>query len=72
VELLLFEWRPHSLVRVTAAVAVSTGVCRGLPLGSSPVFAGPAGGTPGPVADGLAIVPGLTGGVLPIAATALM
>jgi H+/Cl- antiporter ClcA len=71
VELLLFEWRPRSLVPVAMAVAVST-VCRGFLLGTGPVFGVPAPGTPGPVADGLALVPGVTGGLLAIAATALV
>ena len=71
VELLLFEWRPRSLIPVAAAVAVST-VLRGFMLGGDPVFPVTAPNSPGPVADTLALVPGLTGGLLAIAATALV
>jgi H+/Cl- antiporter ClcA len=71
VELLLFEWRPRSLIPVAAAVTVST-ICRGFLLGANPVFPVHGVGAPGPVADGLALVPGLTGGLLAIAATALV
>jgi H+/Cl- antiporter ClcA len=72
VELLLFEWRPRSVIPVAAAVTVST-IGRGFLLGSGPVFAVHAPGTaPGPLADGLALVPGVTGGLLAIAATALV
>jgi chloride channel protein, CIC family len=42
VELLLFEWRPRSLVPVVAAVAVAT-IVRVPLLGSGPVFPAPAG-----------------------------
>ncbi|HEX3782698.1 MAG TPA: chloride channel protein [Pseudonocardiaceae bacterium] len=71
VELLLFEWRPRSFIPVAASVVVST-ICRGFLLGSNPVFPVPAAAAPGPVANGLALVPGLTGGLLAIAATALV
>ncbi|QUQ66026.1 chloride channel protein [Kutzneria sp. CA-103260] len=72
VELLLFEWRPRSLVPVSAAVVVST-VCRGVMLGVDPVFAVAAPtSAPGPAFDALALVPGLTGGLLAIGATALV
>ncbi|GAA1023620.1 MULTISPECIES: chloride channel protein [Amycolatopsis] len=72
VELLLFEWRPRSLVPVAAAVSVAT-VCRGFLLGTGPVFGVPfTGANPGPAADGLALIPGLTGGLLAIGATALV
>ncbi|MGW4486430.1 chloride channel protein [Amycolatopsis sp. NPDC004368] len=71
VELLLFEWRPRSLVPVVAAVAVST-VLRGYLLGNGPVFGVPAVPDPGPLADGLALIPGITGGLLAIGATALV
>ncbi|HTI22267.1 MAG TPA: chloride channel protein [Kutzneria sp.] len=65
VELLLFEWRPRSLVPVGAAVVVST-ICRGVMLGTDPVFAVAAPtSAPGPAFDALALVPGLTGGLLP-------
>ncbi len=71
VELLLFEWRPRSLVPVTAAVAVAT-VVRQFILGAAPVF---------PVAsvtdirwhiDVLALVIGMCGAVVAIVATRLV
>jgi CIC family chloride channel protein len=72
VELLLFEWRPRSLIPVGAAVVVST-ICRGVMLGTDPVFAVVAPtSAPGPAFDALALVPGLTGGLLAIGATALV
>ncbi|HEY3463567.1 MAG TPA: chloride channel protein [Amycolatopsis sp.] len=71
VELLLFEWRPRSFVPVAAAVLTST-LCRGFLLGTDPVFGLPAAPAPGAVADVLALVPGITGGLLAIAATALV
>lgn len=72
VELLLFEWRPRSFIPVAAAVVVST-VCRGFLLGTSAVFPVPTGmDGPGMAADGLALIPGLTGGLLAIVATALV
>ena len=71
VELLLFEWRPRSLVPVGAAVTVAV-VCRGWLLGSAPVFPVTDLVHPGPAAIGLALIPGLTGGLLAIAATGLV
>ncbi|MFF3568011.1 chloride channel protein [Nocardia jiangxiensis] len=72
VELLLFEWRPRSFVPVATAVVIAT-MCRWLLLGNSPVFAVPTSTTtPGALADGLALIPGVTGGLLAIAATALV
>ncbi|MBU3064990.1 chloride channel protein [Nocardia sp. NEAU-G5] len=72
VELLLFEWRPRSFIPVCAAVVVST-LCRWFLLGGGAVFPVPAiGSAPGPLADSLAVVPGVTGGILAIAATALV
>ncbi|GLY42828.1 chloride channel protein [Amycolatopsis sp. NBRC 101858] len=71
VELLLFEWRPRSFVPVVAAVLTST-LCRGFLLGTDPVFGLPAAPAPGAGADVLALVPGITGGLLAIAATALV
>ena len=65
------EWRPRSFIPVAAAVVVST-LCRGFLLGTAPVFGLPAVGTPGPVATGLALVPGITGGLLAIAATGMV
>ena len=43
VELLLFEWRPRSMLPVATAVAVAT-VTRAHLLGSAAVFAAPAAG----------------------------
>jgi chloride channel protein, CIC family len=71
VELLLFEWRPRSLVPVGAAVTVAV-ICRGWLLGSAPVFPVTDLVHPGPAAIGLALIPGLTGGLLAIAATGLV
>jgi chloride channel protein, CIC family len=72
VELLLFEWRPRSLVPVTAAVVVAT-IARGFILGTGPIF---------PVAthineiswniDALAVVIGLCGAIVAVAATRLV
>ncbi len=72
VELLLFEWRPRSLVPVTAAVAVATAV-RQFILGAAPVF---------PVVaplieirwhiDLLALVIGMCGAAVAIAATRMV
>jgi H+/Cl- antiporter ClcA len=71
VELLLFEWRPRSFIPVVTAVTVST-ICRGFLLGTRPVFPVHNPLSIGPGADTLALVPGLTGGLLAIAATALV
>jgi H+/Cl- antiporter ClcA len=71
VELLLFEWRPRSFIPVAASVVVST-ICRGFLLGRGPVFAVPNPPSPGATATALALVPGITGGLLAIAATALV
>jgi H+/Cl- antiporter ClcA len=56
---------------MAAAVTVST-ICRGFLLGTNPVFPVHSGANPGPAADGLALIPGLTGGLLAIAATGLV
>ncbi|MEV5508114.1 chloride channel protein [Streptomyces orinoci] len=72
VELLLFEWRPRSFVPVVASVAVST-VVRDLLLGNAPLF--PATGSVPhltPLVQLLAVVSGLTGGVLAVAVTWLV
>jgi chloride channel protein, CIC family len=71
IELLLFEWRPRSLVPVTAAVVVAT-VVRGFILGTGPIF---------PVVaqtteihwniDALALVIGLCGAAVAVVATRL-
>ncbi|MGW0051895.1 chloride channel protein [Nocardia nova] len=72
VELLLFEWRPRSFVPVVAAVVTGT-ICRWAMLGNGPVFAVATDGrTPGALSDGLALIPGITGGLLAIAATAMV
>ena len=72
VELLLFEWRPRSFVPVTAAVATST-LVRGFLLGSGAIFPVATGGVqPGAVANVLCLVSGVTGGLLAVAATALV
>ncbi|MFC1415821.1 chloride channel protein [Streptacidiphilus cavernicola] len=72
VELLLFEWRPRSFVPVAASVAVAT-VCRGLLLGTAPVFPVTTTGLhlTAPV-EVLAAVVGLTGGALAVGATWLV
>lgn len=72
VELLLFEWRPRSLVPVTAAVVVAT-VARQFILGVDPVFP-----VPTPLTqmhwqyDVLALVIGACGAVVAIGATRLV
>jgi H+/Cl- antiporter ClcA len=71
VELLLFEWRPRSLVPVGAAVTVAV-ICRGWLLGTAPVFPVTDLVHPGPAVIGLSLIPGLTGGLLAIAATGLV
>ncbi|MBR7831707.1 chloride channel protein [Actinospica durhamensis] len=71
VELLLFEWRPRSLIPVGAAVTVSV-VCRGWLLGTAPVFPVATLVHPGPAAVTLALIPGVTGGLLAIGATGLV
>jgi len=71
VELLLFEWRPRSVIPLCASVTVAT-VCRWSLLGSATLF--PVSGVvrPGPGAIALTLVPGLSGGVLAVIATALV
>jgi H+/Cl- antiporter ClcA len=72
VELLLFEWRPRSLVPVATCVATATAV-RGYLLGTAPVFPVPVGAVHiGATADALCLVAGLTGGLLAVAATWLV
>jgi H+/Cl- antiporter ClcA len=70
VELLLFEWRPRSLIPTTTAVAVAT-ICRGWLLGTGAVFPA-ASAHVGPGTDALALIPGITGGLLAIGVTALV
>jgi len=71
VELLLFEWRPRSFIPVTASVAVAT-ICRGFLLGTGPIFGVTATARPGAAAIALTLLPGVTGGLLAIAATGLV
>ncbi len=71
VELLLFEWRPRSLIPVSAAVTVAT-ACRWALLGGAAVFPARAAAAPGTAAVALALVPGLTGGLLAVGATTLV
>ncbi|HTZ45559.1 MAG TPA: chloride channel protein [Jatrophihabitans sp.] len=72
VELLLFEWRPRSFVPVTAAAVVAT-VVRGPLLGTAPIFGVSTTGAHLSVgAEALCLVTGVTGGLLAVAATALV
>jgi len=71
VELLLFEWRPRSFIPVTASVAVAT-ICRGFLLGTGPIFGVTMTARPGAAAIALTLLPGVTGGLLAIAATGLV
>jgi chloride channel protein, CIC family len=71
VELLLFEWRPRSLIPVGASVTVAV-ICRGWLMGTTPVFPVTDLVQPGPAAQSLALIPGITGGLLAIAATGLV
>ena len=72
VELLLFEWRPRTVVPVVSAVAVAT-ILRAPLLGSGPVF-----GTGDPVLHlnagiyALCTVAGATGALLAVGATAIV
>jgi len=71
VELLLFEWRPRSFIPVSAAVTVAT-LCRWALLGSSPVFGVTESVRIGAAPIGLTLLPGVTGGLLAVVATALV
>ncbi|TQF66504.1 chloride channel protein [Rhodococcus spelaei] len=72
VELLLFEYRPRSFVPVVAAVAVAT-VVRGFILGTGPVFPVDATGLHiTPTVSALAVVIGVSGGILALVATWLV
>ncbi len=62
VELLLFEWKPRSLIPVGVAVAAAT-VLRWQILGSGPLFPIPTTGTPTAVTIGSVLVLGLAAGV---------
>jgi len=71
VELLLFEWRPRSMIPVTAAVSVAA-VVRVSLLGSAPVFPVHAHLTLGPAAYGLCVVSGVISGLLALVATGMV
>ena len=69
VELLLFEWRPRSLIPVGAAVVAST-VCRGSCWARTRCSQSPRRVRTGPASTRWRVVAGLTGGLLAIGATA--
>jgi chloride channel protein, CIC family len=71
VELLLFEWRPRSLIPVVGSVMVAV-ACRWSMLGAGPVFPVAAAARTGTGALALALVPGVTGGLLAVGATGLV
>ncbi|MGH3165036.1 MAG: chloride channel protein [Trebonia sp.] len=71
VELLLFEWRPRSFVPVSASVMVAT-VVRWALLGSAPIFPVAHAVLPSGGRLALTLVPGVTGGLLAVAATGLV
>jgi H+/Cl- antiporter ClcA/CBS domain-containing protein len=71
VELLLFEWRPRSLVPVAAAVCVAT-VVRHAILGTGPLFPAHAALHLTATSIGLCVVSGLISGLLAILATGLV
>jgi H+/Cl- antiporter ClcA len=71
VELLLFEWRPRSLVPVAAAVSVAT-ILRQPMLGTDPLFPVHSTLHVSAAAYGLCVVSGLVSGALAIAATYLV
>ncbi|WP_228389086.1 chloride channel protein [Cumulibacter manganitolerans] len=72
VELLLFEWRPRSLVPVSAAVAVAA-IVRAPLLGGGPIFPVDTHGvTASAGADLLAVVLGVCGAVVALVATQLV
>jgi len=71
VELLLFEWRPRSLVPVAASVCVAT-VVRHAILGAGPLFPAHAPLHLTATAMGLCVVSGVISGLLAILATGLV
>ncbi len=71
VELLLFEWRPRSLIPVGASVTLAV-ICRGFLLGTAPVFPVADLVHPGALDQALVLIPGITGGLLAVAATGLV
>jgi len=71
VELLLFEWRPRSFIPVSASVMVATFI-RWILLGSAPIFPVAAAISPSGGRLALTLLPGVTGGLLAVAATGLV
>ncbi len=71
VELLLFEWRPRSLIPVAAAVVVATIVRHPL-LGAGPLFPAHAHLHVGLTVYGLCLLSGVVSGLLAIIATGLV
>jgi H+/Cl- antiporter ClcA/predicted transcriptional regulator len=72
VELLLFEWKPRSLVPVAAAVVVST-IIRGYLLGTGPIFPVPHVALHlSPLVYVFCAVAGALGGVLAVGATGIV
>jgi H+/Cl- antiporter ClcA/CBS domain-containing protein len=72
VELLLFEWRPRSLLPVALSVVTAT-ICRWPMLGHEPIFGLPAAVLhPQPVVFGCAAVIGVLGGLLALVATGMV
>jgi H+/Cl- antiporter ClcA len=71
VELLLFEWRPRSLIPVAGAVSIAA-VCRGPLLGTGAIFPVAHAVLPDGGQQLLALIPGLTGGLLAVGATGLV
>jgi CIC family chloride channel protein len=68
VELLLFEWRPRSLIPVGVASVVAT-IVRWQLLGSAPLFPLPPGGAPGAAVVLGAVIVGMAAGALATALT---
>lgn len=72
VELLLFEWRPRSMIPTALAVTTAT-ICRWSLLGTEPIFGLPGGTVHvSPLGFGCCAVVGLLGGLLAIVATRLV
>lgn len=71
VELLLFEWRPRSLVPVAAAVSIAT-VLRAPLLGAGPVFTSVAAFDVSTAAYAFCVVSGVLSALLAVAATSLV
>jgi chloride channel protein, CIC family len=71
VELLLFEWRPRSMIPVAASVTVAT-LCRWPLLGTGAIFQVTENAHLSTSAVALTLLPGLTGGLLAVGATGLV